>query len=59
MAVATIAGYDVNNDKDNSHIVCAECADGYDVSTYRIVSQAEANEYGDECDVCKRVLYND
>jgi hypothetical protein len=59
MVAATPIAYDVNNDKDNAHIVCTECADGYDVSTYRIVSQNEANEYGDECDVCKRVLYTD
>lgn len=59
MAVQTIAGYDVNNDKDNACVCCTECAEGYDVSTYRIVTTAEANEYGDECAVCKRILWQD
>lgn len=59
MAVQQIAGYDVNNDKDNACVCCPECAEGYDVSTYRIVTREEANEYGDYCGVCKRALYDD
>ena len=59
MAVQQIAGWDVNNDKDNALIACPHCAEGYDVSTYRIVSQEEANEYGDTCVVCRSALWED